>query len=149
MQLVNLVLLNLLIEVYLNKKINKKEEIFMNWAKENDIPVGPGRGSGAGSLVAYSMKITDLDPLPYNLYFERFLNPDRSAKPDIDFDCMQGSRERIREYLESKYPFLSRVRPTSRPPGLVRVRSLFGSRPETGDPLPWRGASRPQRSGPS
>ncbi|HSP77482.1 MAG TPA: DNA polymerase III subunit alpha, partial [Myxococcaceae bacterium] len=62
---------------------------FINWAKEHDIPVGPGRGSGAGSLVAYCLRITDLDPLPYNLLFERFLNPERVAMPDFDVDFCQ------------------------------------------------------------
>src|SRR5262249_9353007 len=62
---------------------------FINWSKEHGIPVGPGRGSGAGSLVAYSMRITDLDPIPYNLLFERFLNPERISMPDFDVDfCM-------------------------------------------------------------
>src|SRR5208282_5239333 len=62
---------------------------FIRYAKENGIPVGPGRGSGAGSLVAYSMRITDLDPIPYNLLFERFLNPERVSMPDFDIDfCM-------------------------------------------------------------
>ena len=59
---------------------------FINWAKANGCPVGPGRGSGAGSLVAYALKITDLDPLQYNLLFERFLNPDRVSMPDFDID---------------------------------------------------------------
>ncbi len=75
----------------------------VKWAKENDIYSGIARGSAGGSLLAYSLGITGLDPIKFNLIFERFLNPDRSAKPDIDFDCMQGSRERIREYLETKY----------------------------------------------
>jgi DNA polymerase-3 subunit alpha len=59
---------------------------FINWAKNNGVPVGPGRGSGAGSLVAYSLGITDLDPLRYNLLFERFLNPERVSMPDFDID---------------------------------------------------------------
>jgi DNA polymerase-3 subunit alpha len=76
---------------------------FITWAKEQDIPVGPGRGSGAGSLVAYSMKITDLDPLPYNLLFERFLNPDRVSMPDFDIDFCQSRRNEVYEYVRQKY----------------------------------------------
>ncbi len=76
---------------------------FINWAKRNDIPVGPGRGSGAGSLVAYALGITDLDPLPYDLLFERFLNPERVSMPDFDIDfCMEG-RDRVIEYVADKY----------------------------------------------
>ncbi len=76
---------------------------FINWAKDHDIPVGPGRGSAAGSLVCYAMRITDLDPLPYNLLFERFLNPERVSMPDIDVDfCIYG-RERVIEYVRNKY----------------------------------------------
>jgi DNA polymerase-3 subunit alpha len=76
---------------------------FINWAKRNDIPVGPGRGSGAGSLVAYALGITDLDPLPYDLLFERFLNPERVSMPDFDIDfCMEG-RDRVIEYVAEKY----------------------------------------------
>ncbi len=76
---------------------------FITWAKEHDIPVGPGRGSGAGSLVAYSMKITDLDPLPYNLLFERFLNPERVSMPDFDIDFCQSRRGEVYEYVREKY----------------------------------------------
>jgi DNA polymerase-3 subunit alpha len=76
---------------------------FINWAKNNGVPVGPGRGSGAGSLVAYSLNITDLDPLAYNLLFERFLNPDRVSMPDFDIDfCMDG-RDRVIDYVKQKY----------------------------------------------
>ena len=76
---------------------------FINWAKHNAVPVGPGRGSGAGSLVAYSLNITDLDPLAYNLLFERFLNPDRVSMPDFDIDfCMDG-RDRVIDYVKQKY----------------------------------------------
>lgn len=76
---------------------------FINWAKNNGVPVGPGRGSGAGSLVAYSLNITDLDPLRYNLLFERFLNPDRVSMPDFDIDfCMDG-RDRVIDYVKQKY----------------------------------------------
>jgi DNA polymerase III subunit alpha len=76
---------------------------FIAWAKSNDVPVGPGRGSGAGSLVAYSIGITDLDPLPYDLLFERFLNPERVSLPDFDVDfCMIG-RDRVIEYVTQRY----------------------------------------------
>ena len=76
---------------------------FINWAKDHDIPVGPGRGSAAGSLVAYALKITDIDPLPYNLLFERFLNPERVSMPDIDVDfCIRG-REEVINYVRDKY----------------------------------------------
>jgi len=76
---------------------------FINWAKNNGCPVGPGRGSGAGSLVAYALKITDLDPLEYNLLFERFLNPERVSMPDFDIDFCQGNRDRVIEYVKQKY----------------------------------------------
>ena len=76
---------------------------FIQWAKQNGVPVGPGRGSGAGSLVAYALKITDLDPLEYELLFERFLNPERVSMPDFDIDfCMEG-RDRVIEYVAEKY----------------------------------------------
>ncbi len=76
---------------------------FIRWAKQNNIPVGPGRGSGAGSLVAYSLDITDLDPLEFELLFERFLNPERVSMPDFDIDfCMEG-RDRVIEYVAEKY----------------------------------------------
>ncbi|MEY4363075.1 MAG: putative polymerase alpha subunit, DnaE subfamily [Pseudomonadota bacterium] len=76
---------------------------FINWAKNNGCPVGPGRGSGAGSLVAYALKITDLDPLQYNLLFERFLNPERVSMPDFDIDFCQANRDRVIEYVKEKY----------------------------------------------
>ena len=76
---------------------------FIQWAKSNGCPVGPGRGSGAGSLVAYSLKITDLDPLQYNLLFERFLNPERVSMPDFDIDFCQTNRDRVIEYVKDKY----------------------------------------------
>ncbi|QQZ43236.1 DNA polymerase III subunit alpha [Pseudomonas sp. SK3(2021)] len=76
---------------------------FIQWAKSNGVPVGPGRGSGAGSLVAYVQKITDLDPLAYDLLFERFLNPERVSMPDFDVDfCMDG-RDRVIDYVAEKY----------------------------------------------
>jgi len=76
---------------------------FIRWARENGVPVGPGRGSGAGSLVAYSLGVTDLDPLQHDLLFERFLNPERVSMPDFDIDfCMDG-RDRVIEYVAGKY----------------------------------------------
>lgn len=76
---------------------------FIQWAKRNGIPVGPGRGSGAGSLVAYSLKITDLDPMSYNLIFERFLNPERISMPDFDVDFCQDRRHEVINYVTEKY----------------------------------------------
>jgi DNA polymerase III subunit alpha len=76
---------------------------FINWAKQNGVPVGPGRGSGAGSLVAYSLGITDLDPLRYALLFERFLNPERVSMPDFDIDFCQEGRDRVIDYVKHKY----------------------------------------------
>jgi len=76
---------------------------FINWGKTNGVPVGPGRGSGAGSLVAYSLGITDLDPIRYDLLFERFLNPERVSMPDFDIDFCQDNRERVIEYVKQKY----------------------------------------------
>jgi len=76
---------------------------FINWAKRNDVPVGPGRGSGAGSLVAYALGITDLDPLRYALLFERFLNPERVSMPDFDIDFCQDRRERVIDYVKRRY----------------------------------------------
>ena len=76
---------------------------FIQWAKNNGCPVGPGRGSGAGSLVAYALKITDLDPLEYNLLFERFLNPERVSMPDFDIDFCQSNRDRVIDYVKEKY----------------------------------------------
>ena len=76
---------------------------FINWAKNNGVPVGPGRGSGAGSLVAYVLGITDLDPLAYDLLFERFLNPERVSMPDFDVDFCQDGRDRVIDYVKNKY----------------------------------------------
>ena len=76
---------------------------FIKWAKDNDIPVGPGRGSGAGSLVAYALTITDLDPLRYSLLFERFLNPERVSMPDFDIDFCMDRREEVIRYVQEKY----------------------------------------------
>jgi DNA polymerase-3 subunit alpha len=76
---------------------------FINWAKTHGVPVGPGRGSGAGSLVAYSLGITDLDPLEYNLLFERFLNPERVSMPDFDIDFCQEGRDAVIDYVKKKY----------------------------------------------
>jgi len=76
---------------------------FIKWAKNNGCPVGPGRGSGAGSLVAYVLNITDLDPLEYNLLFERFLNPERVSMPDFDIDFCQSNRDRVIDYVKQRY----------------------------------------------
>jgi DNA polymerase-3 subunit alpha len=76
---------------------------FIGWAKKNGVPVGPGRGSGAGSLVAYALFITDLDPLRYDLLFERFLNPERVSMPDFDIDFCQEGRDRVIDYVKKKY----------------------------------------------
>ena len=76
---------------------------YIKWAKKNSIPVGPGRGSGAGSLVAYCLDITDLDPIEYDLIFERFLNPDRVSMPDFDIDFCEEKRDKVFEYLKTRY----------------------------------------------
>jgi DNA polymerase-3 subunit alpha len=76
---------------------------FIKWSKKNDIPVGPGRGSGAGSVVAWSLKITDLDPIRFGLLFERFLNPERVSMPDFDIDFCQARRDEVIKYVQNKY----------------------------------------------
>jgi DNA polymerase-3 subunit alpha len=76
---------------------------FINWAKRNGIPVGPGRGSGAGSLAAYALRVTDLDPIRYELLFERFLNPERKSMPDFDIDFSPEGRDRVIQYVKQKY----------------------------------------------
>ena len=76
---------------------------YIQWAKKNNIPVGPGRGSGAGSLVAWALSITDIDPIKFDLIFERFLNPDRISMPDFDIDFCEEKRDRVFEYLKKKY----------------------------------------------
>ena len=76
---------------------------FIRYGKENGVPVGPGRGSGAGSIVAYALKITDLDPIPYNLLFERFLNPERVSMPDFDVDFCMDKRDQVIAYVQRKY----------------------------------------------
>lgn len=76
---------------------------FINWGKNNEVPVGPGRGSAAGSLVAWALRITDIDPIPYNLLFERFLNPERVSLPDIDVDFCERNRHRVLQYVSDKY----------------------------------------------
>jgi DNA polymerase III subunit alpha len=78
---------------------------FIKWAKQRDIPVGPGRGSGAGSLVAWSLLITDLDPIRYGLLFERFLNPERVSMPDFDIDFCQDRRDEVIRYVQGKYGY--------------------------------------------
>ena len=77
---------------------------YIKWAKNKGIPVGPGRGSGAGSLVAWCLSITDVDPLKFDLIFERFLNPDRISMPDFDIDFCEEKRDLVFEYLKNKYP---------------------------------------------
>ena len=76
---------------------------FVNWAQENNVPVGPGRGSGAASLVAYCLGITGIDPLKYGLLFERFLNPDRISNPDFDIDFCKDGRDKVIDYVTQKY----------------------------------------------
>ncbi len=76
---------------------------FIKWAKSQDIPVGPGRGSGAGSLVAYSLTITDLDPMRFGLLFERFLNEERISMPDFDIDFCQDRRDEVIRYVQDRY----------------------------------------------
>ena len=76
---------------------------FIQWARDNDIPVGPGRGSGAGSLVAYALRITDLDPIEHDLLFERFLNPERVSMPDFDIDFCMDKRDRVIDYVANRY----------------------------------------------
>src|SRR5690625_6617761 len=76
---------------------------FINWGKENGVPVGAGGGSGAGSLVAYSLGVTDIGPLRYDLLFERFLNPERVSMPDFDIDFCQDNRERVIDYVKERY----------------------------------------------
>jgi DNA polymerase-3 subunit alpha len=76
---------------------------FIRWAKSQGIPVGPGRGSGAGSIVAWALNIIDIDPLPYNLLFERFLNPDRKDMPDVDTDFCVEKRDQVINYIKEKY----------------------------------------------
>ena len=76
---------------------------FIQWAKSHNIPVGPGRGSGAGSVVAWALSITDLDPLKWGLLFERFLNPERVSMPDFDIDFCQDRREEVISYVQDKY----------------------------------------------
>ncbi|MFK8002415.1 MAG: DNA polymerase III subunit alpha [Polyangiales bacterium] len=76
---------------------------FIKWARDNDVPVGPGRGSGAGSLVAFSLRITNIDPLPYGLLFERFLNPERVSMPDFDIDFCMSKRDQVIEYVRNHY----------------------------------------------
>ena len=76
---------------------------FIQWAKSQGIPVGPGRGSGAGSLVAYALTITDLDPIRFGLLFERFLNPERVSMPDFDVDFCQDRRDEVIHYVQQHY----------------------------------------------
>jgi DNA polymerase-3 subunit alpha len=99
---------------------------FIKWAKDQDIPVGPGRGSGAGSLVAYALTITDLDPLRFGLLFERFLNPERVSMPDFDIDFCVDGRERVIEYVQGRYGE-RQVRRSSRSGRCLRAASCATS----------------------
>ncbi len=102
---------------------------FINWAKDNGIRVGPGRGSGAGSMVAYAMRITDLDPLQHGLIFERFLNPDRVSMPDFDIDFDERRRGEVIRYVTEKYgdDRVARSSPTARSRPSRRSRTPRGS----------------------
>jgi len=82
---------------------------FIRWSKANGIPVGPGRGSGAGSIVAWSLQITDLDPIKFGLIFERFLNPDRVSMPDFDIDFCQEKRDLVIDYVQKKYGYVAQI----------------------------------------
>ncbi len=82
---------------------------FIKWSKSNDIPVGPGRGSGVGSIVAWTLQITDLDPIKFNLIFERFLNPDRISMPDFDIDFCQQKRDLVIKYIQQKYSYVAQI----------------------------------------
>ena len=82
---------------------------FCNWARDHGVPVGPGRGSGAGSLVAYALGITDLDPIEHGLFFERFLNPERVSMPDFDIDFSQAGRESVIDYVKEKYGHVAQI----------------------------------------
>lgn len=82
---------------------------FIRWSKANGIPVGPGRGSGAGSIVAWSLQITDLDPIKFGLIFERFLNPDRISMPDFDIDFCQEKRDLVIDYVQKKYGYVAQI----------------------------------------
>lgn len=82
---------------------------FIRWSKANSIPVGPGRGSGAGSIVAWSLQITDLDPIKFGLIFERFLNPDRISMPDFDIDFCQEKRDLVIDYVQKKYGYVAQI----------------------------------------
>ena len=107
---------------------------FIRYAKENGIPVGPGRGSGAGSIVAYSMRITDLDPIPYHLLFERFLNPERVSMPDFDVDFCMDRRDQVIAYVQNKLRRGQRradrdVRTSSRPRASSRTSRARSASP--------------------
>ncbi|MDD9333965.1 MAG: DNA polymerase III subunit alpha, partial [Bartonella sp.] len=82
---------------------------FIRWSKVNGIPVGPGRGSGAGSIVAWSLQITDLDPIKFGLIFERFLNPERISMPDFDIDFCQEKRDQVIDYIQKKYGYVAQI----------------------------------------
>lgn len=109
---------------------------FIQWAKRQGIPVGPGRGSGAGSVVAWALSITDLDPLRHGLLFERFLNPERVSMPDFDIDFCQDRRDEVIRYVQQRYG-RDRVAQIITF-GKLQARRAARRRPGTGDAL-WSG----------
>ena len=111
---------------------------FIKWAKEHNIPVGPGRGSGAGSLVAYALTITDLDPLRYALLFERFLNPERVSMPDFDIDFCMDRREEVIRYVQKTGMAATRS-PRSSPSGRFAVESRRARRRSRPADVLWPG----------
>ncbi len=124
---------------------------FINYAKSHDIPVGPGRGSGAGSLAAYCIGITEIDPIRYNLLFERFLNPERVSMPDFDVDFCYERRQEVIDYVVGKYGAdhvaqiitFGTMAATRRHP---RRGAGAGDRPTSGGPGGEDGAQRAARS---
>ena len=125
---------------------------FIKWAKAEGIPVGPGRGSGAGSLVAYALTITDLDPIRFGLLFERFLNPERVSMPDFDIDFCQDRRDEVIAYVRERYGAAPR-RPYHHLRQAAGARRAARRRPRVADAL-WPGrpalqarADEPRQSG--
>ena len=110
---------------------------YINFAKSQNIPVGPGRGSGAGSIAAYCVGITDIDPIRYNLIFERFLNPERVSMPDFDVDFCYERRQEVIDYVNRKYG--SDHVPRSSPSDHGRPQRHPGRGPGDGPALPKRG----------
>ena len=112
---------------------------FVNWAQENDIPVGPGRGSGAGSITAYALGITAIDPIKYDLLFERFLNPERVSNPDFDIDFCRDGRDRVLEYVTNKYGKESVAQISTR--GTMAARAVIKDTVRVLDKPYWFGES--------